>query len=190
MIIAAGLSGCGGSAGTGSESTPSLEGSTSDAASWAGGVCSAADGLEQSLDALGASLEVDLGSDQAVVEQIGSQVQQQADNVRDEVEALTSALTDVPEDADPELAAAAEDLQADRQSLEESVAGLRDAASGLAEATDAASLARGVAAVAAQLAVVQRDAATFADAIETTAEEGATAVRAAFVDAPECDNRV
>jgi phage-related minor tail protein len=171
--------------------TQSPDGTTStDAVAWAGGVCSAADGVEQSLDALGESLEVDLGSDEQVVDQLGPQVEAQADDVRGAVESLTSALSAVPESADPDVAAAADELQADRQSLEDSVTALREAASTLSEASDAASLARGVATVGAQFAVVRLDAETFADSLRSTAEQGTTAVKAAFVDAPECDDRV
>jgi hypothetical protein len=177
IAVAVGLSGCGGAEETG-------------AVAWAGGVCSAADGVEQSLDALGESLEVDLGSDEQVVDQLGPQVEAQADDVRDAVESLTSALSAVPESADPDVAAAADELQADRQSLEDSVTALREAASTLSEASDVASLARGVATVGAQFAVVRLDAETFADSLRSTVEQGTTAVRAAFADAPECDSRL
>jgi hypothetical protein len=201
IVLAVGLGGCGGTAQTGAEptqsplatapATPSSDGTTSsDAVAWAGGVCSAADGLEQSLDALGASLEVDLGSDQQLVDQLGPQVEAQAEDVRAAVETLTSALTAVPEPADPDVVAAAEELQAERQSLQDSVAALQEAAATLGAASDTASLVQGVAAAVAQLAVVRLDAATFADGLQSAAEQGATAVRAAFVDAPECDSRV
>lgn len=199
VALAVAISACGGTDETGdaptqaATPTPTETGDAStsaDAVAWAGGVCSATDALEQSLDALGTSLEVDLGSDEKVVDQLGPQVQAQADAVRADAAALTSALTALPDPADPDLEAAAQELQSDQQSLEESAAGLRDAASGLSEATDAASLAQGVAAVAAQFTIVQLDARTFADTIQTTAEQGAAAARAAFVEAPECDNRV
>jgi hypothetical protein len=198
LALAATMSGCGTSEDTVADATVSPEAAVTpdaaapgatDAVAWADGVCTAADDLESSLDSLGSSLEVDLGSAPQVRAQIAEQVQGQVDVVRDDVRALASAVAAVPEESDPDVVAAAEDLEADRQALEGSVGALRDAAEQLTDATDAASTVEGVGAVVAQFTVVRLDAATFADSLESAADQGATSVRAAFVDAAGCNGR-
>jgi hypothetical protein len=163
--------------------------SAADATAWAGGVCAAADDLETSLDDLGSSLQVDLGSGQDLSDQIGAQVQEQVDAVADAAGELAAAVVSIPSEADPDVAATAEQLEADREAVQASVDALRAAAGELVDAQDAAALVDGVAGIAAQLALVRLDAATFADSLRTAADQGSSAVRAAFLDAPACDGR-
>jgi hypothetical protein len=197
FLLLGGLTACGGTDTNEPEATAESTATSSpdsvssgDATAWAGAVCSAADDVESSLDALGTSLQVDLGSGTNLADQVVPQIESQVSVVGDSVSQLATAVAAVPADADPELSEAAADLDADRQALQASVDDLRAAADEVTAASGGAAVVEGVRGVAAQLALVRLDAVTFADSLRTTAEQGSTAVRAAFVDAPECDRRL
>lgn len=204
LVVLLGLTACGGSTAdddaaptgpSGATASADATGSTdamssTDATAWAGAVCVAADDVEASLDALGTSVQVDIGSGTNLADQVVPQIESQVGDVGDSVSQLAATVASVPQGTDPELSAAADDLDVDRQALEGSLDGLRAAAGSLSEASGGAAVVDGVRAVATQLALVRLDAVTFADSLRTTAQQGSTAVRTAFAEAPSCEGRV
>lgn len=182
------VSGCSGTSET-TEDTADESASTAGLTDWADGVCSAADAVEASLDDIGSSLEVDLGSSDAVRDQLGEQVRTQAEAARDDVRDLAAAISSVPTGSDAEVEAAVAQLQEDQQTLQESIDELRVTASGLADAENVGALASEIGAVGAGLAQTRTDAAAFAAGLRALAETGSESIRAAIAEAPACSAR-
>jgi hypothetical protein len=159
---------------------------TASGADWADGVCAATLDLQASVDELGQSIQVDVGSGQAALDQLKEQVGAQAQSVAADAEALGDALRAVPEEADPDLAAAAADLQADREALADSVDDLRAAVSDLTAAADASSVVQALPAVAEQLVATRLQAAAVQGSLQELSTTGSQVVRASIADADAC----
>jgi hypothetical protein len=152
---------------------------------WAGDVCSAMTDLEASLQDLGQGLDVSLGSGDAV-DQLKTQVGEQADAVEGDLEALASAVSDVPDDADADVTDAAADLDAQRADLKTSVEAVESAAAAVADADSAPALATAISAATTAVKTASDDFTAYVSSLETAATTGADSVQAAFDDAPEC----
>jgi hypothetical protein len=157
-----------------------------EATQWVGDICAAANDLERSLNDLGTSIRVDIGTTTDLSEKVVPPIESKVAEVAGSVSELADAIDAVPVGADPELSAAADDLEANRRALEGSVDGLRQAAGDLKGALSGPELVQGAAAVATEFAVVRLDAVSFADSLRATAKQGSDTVRAAFGDAPSC----
>jgi predicted nucleic acid-binding Zn-ribbon protein len=154
-------------------------------ASWAGGVCSAMTDLETSLKALGQGLDVSVGSGDDV-EQLKTQVGEQVDAVKADLDALASAASDVPADASSDVTAEASELQTQRADLEASVGDVEAAISAVADADSAPALATSVASATTAVRTANDDLVAYVSSLESAASSGADSVQAAFDQAPEC----
>lgn len=158
---------------------------TSAGAVWAGGVCSAMTDLEASLQDLGQGLEVNVGSGDAV-DQLKTQVGEQVDAVEGDLEALASAVSDVPDDADADVTDAAADLDARRADLKTSLEDVQSAAAAVADADSASALATAISATTTAVKAASDAYTAYVSSLETAATTGADSVQAAFDEAPEC----
>lgn len=160
---------------------------TTDGTAWAGGVCTAADELQGSVDALGSSLQVDITGEGDALTQLREQLTGQAQAVREDASALAAAVADLPAGAsDPDLLAARDDLEQSRDDLQGAVDDLSASIDALATATGAAELATGVAQVTTDFVAARAALTAFAASVQQVAEAGDEAVREAFDQAPAC----
>jgi hypothetical protein len=190
-LVLASAGGCGGGseeqpAATSAPATAAEGDGTASGADWADGVCAATLDLQASVDELGQSIQVDVGSGQAALDQLKEQVAAQAAAVTADAEALGDALRAVPEQADPDVAAAAADLQADREALGESVDNLGAAVTDLAAAADASSAIQALPAVAEQLVATRLQATAVQGSLQELSTTGSEAARASIADADAC----
>jgi hypothetical protein len=192
-LVLAAVGGCGGadddlSATTGTPATTSQETSegTADGADWADGICAATLDVQVSIDELGTSIQVDVGSGTAALEQVKQQVAVRAEALAADVEALADAVRALPDPPDPDLTAAAQDLEDDRQALSAAVGDLRAAVSDATAAEDAASFLQAVPAVAEQLAVTRLQATALRGGLQELATVGSETVRASIAEADAC----
>ena len=154
-------------------------------ASWAGGVCSAMTDLEASLNDLGQGLDVTLGSGDAI-DQFKSQVSEQVDTVKADLDALGNAASDVPADASSDITAEASDLQSQRDDLEAAVSDAETAVSAVTDADSAPALATSVASATSAVKAAADEFSSYVSSLESAASTGADSVQAAFDEAPEC----
>lgn len=182
LVGAFGLWACGG----GSDEPTETGAAASSATDWADGICMAMADVESSVDDLGTSLEIDLGSAGEVLGQVKDQVAAQADAVAADVKVLADAVTSLPVDPDPEVASAAADLQESQTALSSSVDALRAATAEVTAAETGAQLVAAVPGVTQQLALVRADATGFRASVQELATAGSETARAAFADADSC----
>jgi hypothetical protein len=178
VALVLGMAACSSDDGTG---TPEA----SAGAAWAGGVCSAMTDLEASLKDLGQGLDVTMGSGDAV-DQFKSQVSEQVDTVKADLDALATAASDVPADASSDVTAEASDLETQRADLETSVGDVDTAISAVTDADSAPALATSVASASTAIKAAADDLSTYVSSLESAASSGADSVQAAFDAAPEC----
>jgi hypothetical protein len=154
--------------------------------SWAGDVCAGADQVRAAVDDLAAVVPVELGSDQAVRDQVRTQAEQRAGALRDQVAELSAALRALPPEADPAVTAARDDLETASAAARTQVTALADAAAALPAATTQDEL-RAALRTLRSVAVSARAAATaFASEISRVLAGTDAAVRSAFAAAPQC----
>ncbi len=175
----------GGAASASSTASAPASAAAGSSTEWADGICSSASQLRTSLDALGSSLKVDLGSGDALA-QLKDQVGAQMQVIAADLAQLSDAVTAVPEDASPEVQAAADQIRTDRDAVGEAVDGLQASAAQIGSAQDLRSGASAVTATAAQLATTTSAAATLFGDLGDLASSGSDAVRSAFAEAPSC----
>ena len=154
-------------------------------ASWAGDVCSAMTDLDASLKGLGQGLDVNVGSGDAV-DQLKTQVGEQADKVEGDLQALASAVSDVPTDVGDDISGEAADLEAQGDDLKASVADVESAVAAVADADSASAFATALTAATTAVQAALDDVADYTSSLSTAATSGADSVQAAFNDAPEC----
>ena len=167
-------------------STPSVTAPPSDAhAQWANSVCSAANDVRRSLDAIGTDLTLDPTAGADAREQIRVKLQTQVAATRTSIGALGTAIEAAPVDAEG-AAMLKTSLGDARTSLEESIQTVSDGVT----KTTAATTAREFATAGAQTLQAAKAASVSAQGFLTTAKDAATTaggdMRAAFDSAPSC----
>jgi hypothetical protein len=154
-------------------------------AQWAESVCTAANEVRSSLDAIGSDLTIDVSADASALDQVKTKLRTQASAARTSVTELRTAIETIPADADgaAELKSSLADARGD---LEEKV---QTVSEGVAETTAATSV-RDFVPAAAQTVEAVREAKLSAEAFLTTAKQAASSaggeLKASFDSARSC----
>jgi hypothetical protein len=184
LLALSALTACG-SSGTGTGTTTPTP--TPSTVAWAQGVCTSATDLKTSVEALGTSLSVDIGSGTSVLDQLKDQLGPQVDAVKTDVADLSSAIGAVPAGSDPSVQAAADQLAAARAALESSAAGIQTAAAGFQSASGLADRLTALKDVVSAAGAAKDDVAGLATALQGVAQSGSDAAKDAFAQAPACE---
>ena len=191
-LLSAGLAtGC-----AGSDSEPASETASAAPSSpsgpgvaWAGEVCSASTGLQESLRAVGSALApLDPSASASSLDQARAQIRERVTTVQQSAAELSTALSTAPVGAGPELAAAQQNLQMASQRAEQAVDQLSAAGGQLADSQTAAQLARNLVTLKAALTGAGADIATYVDTLRSTIASSGQAVRDTFSAAPPCQD--
>ena len=154
-------------------------------AQWAESVCTAANDVRTSLDAIGSDLMIDVSADASALDQIKTKLRTQADEARTSVTELRTAIETIPADAEG-AAELKSSLAEARSDLEEKV---QTVSEGVAETTAATSV-RDFVPAAAQTVDAVREAKLSAEGFLTTAKQAATEaggdLKASFESARSC----
>jgi hypothetical protein len=192
------LAGCAGSdsgsgSGPGSTGPSSPSGSTSAgspsgvAVTWAGNVCSASTGLQESLSALTASLpSADQSSSTTSRDQARAEVRKRVIAVQQQVTSLTTTLANPPVGGAPELTALQESLKTAAQRAQQGVDQVSTAASQVADSQKPAETARALATLAGALRGAASDVAAYLNTLRSAVTNGSQAVKDTFSAAPQC----
>jgi hypothetical protein len=187
LSAAALLAGCSDSDGdSDAASTPAATPTASAAVAWAGEVCSASTGLQESVRSLGA-VQVDPSSSSTSLDQARTQVRDGIAGVQEAGATLRAALAGEPGGADPELAAAQEQLQTASERATGSAEQLAQAAAGVSGAETPAQMTTALVTLRAALAGTANDLTAFLASLKSTVDGGGQALRDAFGSAPACD---
>ena len=113
LCVAVLLAACGDSnCPVGSAAATAVRRATPDAAvAWASGVCSASTALRASVQAVGGALQVQPSGPSTSLDQMRTEVRGRVSAVQQSAASLNTALSAIPAGADPELAAAQQQLQ-------------------------------------------------------------------------------
>jgi hypothetical protein len=193
LMILAIVTACGG-ANESATSTPSPTATSSPSptatasgvgAQWAESVCTAANDVRSSLDAIGSDLTVDVSADASALDQVKAKLRTQAAEARTSVTDLRTAIGTIPADAEG-AAELKSSLGNARSDLEEKV---QTVSEGVAETTAATSV-RDFVPAAAQTVEAVREAKLSAEAFLTTAKQAASTsggeLKASFDSARSC----
>ena len=154
-------------------------------AQWAESVCTAANDVRTSLDAIGSDLTIDVSADASALDQVKTKLRTQAAAARTSVTELRTAIETVPADAEG-AAELKSSLGNARSDLEEKV---QTVSEGVAETTAATSV-RDFVPAAAQTVDAVREAKLSAEGFLTTAKQAATEaggdLKASFESARSC----
>ena len=191
------LAGCAGSdsgSGPGSTGASSPSGSAPSAGSpsgvavtWAGNVCSASTGLQESLSALTASLpSADQSSSTTSRDQARAEVRKRVIAVQQQVTSLTTTLANPPVGGAPELTALQENLRTAAQRAQQAVDQVSTAASQVADSQKPAALAGALATLAGALRGAASDVAAYLNTLRSAVTNGGQAVKDTFSAAPQC----
>jgi uncharacterized phage infection (PIP) family protein YhgE len=154
-------------------------------AQWAESVCTAANDVRTSLDAIGSDLTIDVSADASALDQVKTKLRTQAAAARTSVTELRTAIETIPADAEG-AAELKSSLGEARSDLEEKV---QTVSEGVAETTAATNV-RDFVPAAAQTVEAVREAKLSAEAFLTTAKQAASTaggeLKASFDSARSC----
>ena len=184
LLALSALTACG-SSGSGSDTaTPTP---TPSGVAWAQDVCSSATELKGSVEALGTSLSVDVGSGTSVLDQLKEQLGPQVDAVKADVGDLSTAIGAVPTGSDPGVQAAAAELASAKAALESSASAVQTAAQGFQSANGVVDRVAALGDVVTAAGTAKDDVASLATALKGVASSGSDSAKEAFAQAPACE---
>jgi len=186
MLVTAACAGEDEPTSTTSTSATAADTPSDDLVTWAGGVCTGVDGLRVTLQELVAVVPVDQATDQAVPDQVGTEVEQRVAAVREDVESLGTAVRALPPEADPDLAAVKDDLATVSTQLETQVGTLSTAAEAVAAATTPEAVEAALPALRSSVLSVGTAIAAYASEVSRLLGSADPSVRGAFSAAPSC----
>jgi phage shock protein A len=138
------------------------------------------------MQAVGGELQVQPSGSTTSLDQMRTEVRGRVTAVQQSAASPDSALSAVPAEADPELAAARPELQTASQRAQSAVEQLGAAVGKVADAGTAAEAAAGLPGLKAALTGTANDLQAYLESLRTTVNGGEEAIRSSFGAAPAC----
>ena len=153
---------------------------------WAGQVCSGADQVRAAVDDLATAVPVEITTDQAVRDQVRTQVEQRADALRTDVQELGTSLKALPPEADPAVTQARDELERTAAAAQTQVDVMTEAAHALPDAATEDDLTAALKTLRSTVIDARTSLAAYASEIAQVLASTDDSVRSAFAAAPEC----